>query len=130
MQSETTTAMTVGVDVTGFSVTNVSGSHISQATSSTITLQPGNYRLEMSAGFDFSNANGYAQIVAYNHANHNALVSPTLKSSVYVYAQNLSTYLGQNSNAFVFYVNTATTICFRPTALSNVDSLTYFNVFL
>ena len=84
----------------------------------------------MTAGFDFSNGNGYAQIVALNHSNHAPIASPTLKSSVHVHAQSSSSHIGQNSNSFVFPVFADTTICFRPTTLSNVDSLTYFSVFI
>ena len=123
----TTSAVTVGQDINSLSTINISGSKIQQASASTVTLEPGTYKIEMSAAFDFSADHGYAQIIAYDHSNHTALVSPNIKSSVYVYAQALSTFLGQNSNSFIIYTGETKTICFRPAALVNVDSLTYFS---
>lgn len=84
VQVATTNALVLNTDI-AFSTTDLSGSKISVGVS-TITLQPGTYKIDMSAGFDFSSANGYAQIVAMYHDTHTALVSPALKSSVYVYA--------------------------------------------
>ena len=94
VQVEAAAALVLNTDIT-FSVTDLAGSKISVGVS-TITLQPGTYKIDMSAGFDFSSANGYAQIVAMDHDTHSALVFPALKSSVYVYAQNLPNHLGTN----------------------------------
>ena len=123
----TTSAVTVGSDINSLGVINQIGSKVILDTSSTVTLEPGTYRIEMSAAFDFSANTGYAQIVAYDHSNHTGLVSPLIKGSVYVYAQHLTTFLGHNSNSFVFNTGSEMTMCFRPAALVSVDSLTYFS---
>jgi len=52
--------MVAGQDINTLNTANVVGSLIQLATSSTVTIQPGVYKIEMSAAFDFSDGNGYA----------------------------------------------------------------------
>ena len=58
VQVATTGALVLNTDIS-FSTTDIAGSKISVG-ASTITLQPGTYNIDISAGIDFSSQNGYA----------------------------------------------------------------------